>query len=71
MRTINKTNEILTLQEIAKYLRVSKKTIYRLVEARKLPIFRVGYNIRITKKELDEWIERGKSRRSDYGRKKK
>lgn len=36
------SDEILTMQEVAAYLKVAEKTIYRLVGSEKFPGFKVG-----------------------------
>jgi excisionase family DNA binding protein len=50
--------EILTLAEVAEYLKVAERTIYRLAWARKLPAFKVGGAWRFSRGEIDEWIKR-------------
>ena len=50
--------EILTLSEVAEYLKVAERTIYRLAGARKLPAFKVGGSWRFAKADIDEWIKR-------------
>ena len=50
--------EILTLSEVAEYLKVAERTIYRLAGARKLPAFKVGGAWRFSRAEIDEWIKR-------------
>jgi len=47
--------EILTVDELAEYLRVHRSTIYRLVKARKLPAFRIGSDWRFNREQIDEW----------------
>ena len=39
---------LLTVEELAKILRLHPKTIYRLVEKGKLPCIRVGRNVRFS-----------------------
>jgi excisionase family DNA binding protein len=34
--------EIFTLDEVAAYLKVGKRTVYRLAAAKKIPAFKVG-----------------------------
>ncbi len=55
----NKENEILTLDELAGYLKVSSWTIYRYVRERKLPSYKIGGQWRFRKEQVDAWIERG------------
>ena len=48
---------ILTCQECADYLSVSRSTIYRLIKHGKIPAFRMGADWRFSKKALTEWVE--------------
>ena len=50
--------ELMTLQEVANYLRVTKKTIYRLLEAGKIPATKVGRQWRFDKLAIDEWLHK-------------
>ena len=49
--------DILTLQEVARYLRVDEKTVYRMVKSKQLPAFKVRNQWRFKKKSIDKWIE--------------
>jgi len=51
--------ELMTLQEVARYLRVTEKTIYRLIRRRGIPATKVGRNWRFEKRGIDEWLHRG------------
>jgi excisionase family DNA binding protein len=48
--------EILTPIELAKYLRVRRNTIYRLLRENKIPAFRVGSEWRFSSRQIDQWI---------------
>lgn len=48
--------EILTVSEVAQYLRVNPQTVYRKARAGELPVVRIGRAIRFRKSELDEWL---------------
>jgi len=48
-------DNILTLAEVAEYLRVSRSTIDRLVKARKIPTFKIGSIWRFNLEHIDEW----------------
>ncbi len=48
--------ELMTLEEVANYLRVTKKTIYRLLEGRSIPSIRVGHQWRFDKASIDVWL---------------
>jgi excisionase family DNA binding protein len=49
---------ILTLKEVADYLKVTERTIYRLSQAKKIPSFKVGGTWRYLRKDIDAWIAR-------------
>ena len=48
------TDEILTLKEVAKYLKLAEKTAYRLVSEGKLPGFKVGGSWRFRRDEIEK-----------------
>jgi excisionase family DNA binding protein len=49
--------DFLTTEEVARYLRVDKYTIYRLVSQKKLPAFKVGNQWRFKRSILERWIK--------------
>ncbi len=48
--------ELMTLEEVADYLRVTKKTIYRLLKRGRIPATKVGRQWRFDKTSIDEWL---------------
>ena len=55
--TQNTSSEgVLTLAEVAAYLKVTERTIYRLAGAKKIPAFKVGGVWRFRKMDIDAWI---------------
>ncbi len=50
--------ELMTVEEIADYLRVTEKTIYRLLRQRKIPATKVGHQWRFDKASIDKWLHR-------------
>lgn len=49
-------DEILTIREIAEYLKIKDKTIYALVARGGIPGFKVGGSWRFRRSEIDRWI---------------
>lgn len=49
-------DEILTIEEVAAYLKAGKRTVYRLAAGGKLPAFKLGGTWRFRRDDLDEWI---------------
>ena len=49
--------EILTIKEVAKYLKVTERTIYKLAAAKRVPAFKVGGTWRFSRLDIDRWIK--------------
>jgi excisionase family DNA binding protein len=47
---------ILTVREVAQYLRIHKTTVYRLLKEHKLPAFQVGSDWRFHREEIKRWM---------------
>ena len=47
---------IFTLDELAVYLKVGKRTLYRLAAHGEIPAFKVGGTWRFRQSEIDQWI---------------
>ena len=50
-------DEILTLPEVAKLLKVADKTVYTMAQRGALPAFKVGGQWRFKRDDIDAWIE--------------
>ena len=48
---------ILTIKEIAEYLKVTERTIYRLAAAKQMPAFKIGGSWRFSRQDIDGWIK--------------
>jgi excisionase family DNA binding protein len=49
-------SRFVTVAEVAKQLRVSNMTVYRLVQAGQLPAVRVGRSYRIQEEDVDRYL---------------
>lgn len=57
-KNIMETNEVIyTIGEVAKMLRVSYLTVYRWIQSGKLNAIKAGKQYRITKNQLDKFLE--------------
>ena len=50
---------IMTVKDVAKYLRMSEAKVYRLVKEGLLPAVRIGKTWRFRKDLLDDWLKEG------------
>jgi len=49
------TTQFMTVREVAKYLRLSEITVYRMAERKDLPGRKHGKQWRFPKTEIEEW----------------
>lgn len=49
--------DILTIREVALYLKITEKTTYRLTADGEIPGFKVGGAWRFRRQEIDAWID--------------
>lgn len=56
------SKDILTPKQAAKYLKISKPTMYKLLKKRKIPARRLGKQWRISKAVLDKFLAGGQER---------
>lgn len=50
------SDDIITIKEVAAYLKLAEKTVYRLAADEELPAFKIGGSWRFRKAEIDKWI---------------
>lgn len=48
--------QLLTLEQVAEYLNVDKFTVYRLLNDKELPAFKVGNQWRFKRRMLENWL---------------
>jgi excisionase family DNA binding protein len=51
-------DQIMTVTEVAEYLKISEVTTYKLVQEGKIPAFKIGRHWRVKKNDLSEFIEK-------------
>ncbi len=49
-------NDVMTVSEVADYLRLNPQTVYRKAKAGELPALRIGRAIRFHRGELEQWL---------------
>jgi excisionase family DNA binding protein len=63
MRTTS-SNVAWTVRQVADYLNVNDRTVYRMAERGDLPAFKVGDAWRFRRQDIDAWIDRQQRERS-------
>ena|SRR5258708_64123 len=56
MPDVQSIGDILTIRQLAEYLMVSEKTVYRMLDRSQLPAIRVGSQWRFRKQDIDNWL---------------
>ena len=49
-------HEVMTTTEVAKYLRISTESVYRLVRRKEIPVTRIGRQLRFRRGTLEKWL---------------
>ena len=52
-------DDIMTMDELAEYLKISKSTLYKLAQDNKLPGQKIGKRWRFHKDAVDAWVKHG------------
>ena len=61
------SNDILTIREVAEYLKINEKTAYRLAAEGKLPGFKVGGAWRFRRDEIEK-LTKGSTAQDEDGK---
>ena len=48
--------KMLTLAEVASILKISKRTLHRMIQHRQIPAFKVGGQWRLLESRIQEWV---------------
>ena len=54
-------NGIMTIKEVAEYLKIKEKTAYALTAKGEIPGFKVGGSWRFNREDIEKWIKEKKS----------
>lgn len=54
-------NKIMTIKEVAEYLKIKEATAYALAAKGEIPGFKVGGSWRFDREDIEQWIEKQKS----------
>ena len=55
------TDRWLSVQEIAHYLGISKETVYRWLDSKKIPAHKIGKQWKFKTYEVDQWVLNGEA----------
>ena len=54
---MDEQHEWLKVPEVAEVLRIARSRAYELVGSGEIPSVRIGRSVRVSRKELDRWLE--------------
>ncbi len=54
---VNKTDEVMTIDELVLYLKIPKSTLYKLVREGEIPSQKIGRHLRFRKERIDRWLD--------------
>ena len=50
-------SDIITIKEVAAYLKLKEKTVYKLAAEGVIPAFKVGGSWRFSQTDIESWVE--------------
>lgn len=53
----------MTVKDVASYLKLNERTVYRMAMSVKIPAFKVGASWRFKREDIEKWIEEQKNDR--------
>ena len=56
--------KVLTVPDVATFLKIPKPSVYKLVHEGGLPAFKVGKHFRLMEGEVQDWMEQGAGNRA-------
>jgi len=59
-------NKIMTLEEVAAFLRVHSSTVYRLLKQHKIPAFKLGSDWRFNQESIKRWVAERETVNSEF-----
>ena len=62
---LSNTNEILNLEQLAKYVNQSKSAMYKQTSNRTIPFYKNGKRVYFKKSEIDAWLTKTKINTAD------
>lgn len=54
-------DKLITIEEVANYLRIGKITLYRMAQQGKIPASKIAHQWRFKREEIDEWIKQNRN----------
>jgi excisionase family DNA binding protein len=57
--------EVMTIVEVAEYLRISRSSLYKLAQEGKIPARKVGRHWRFHRQAIDDWLKVSESESSN------
>jgi putative molybdopterin biosynthesis protein len=54
---VDERHEYLKVPEVAEVLRIARSRAYELVASGEIPAVKIGRSVRVSRKELDRWVE--------------
>ncbi len=56
--SVDGVTRLMTIQDVAAYLQLSKAKIYRMARSREIPAIRIGKSWRFRRQSIEDWLHR-------------
>jgi len=58
-------SDVLTIDDLSSYLKITKSTLYKLVREGKIPCQKIGRHWRFRKEAIDRWLDESRGAKSE------
>ena len=61
---MNDKSDLLTIKQVAEFLNLAEKTVYRMANDGEIPAFKIGGSWRFKRSEVEEWLEQQRNKKA-------
>jgi excisionase family DNA binding protein len=61
---MNDKSDLITIKQVAEFLNLAEKTVYRMANDGEIPAFKIGGSWRFKRSEVEEWLEQQRNKKA-------
>lgn len=61
---MNDKSDLITIKQVAEFLNLAEKTVYRMANDGEIPAFKIGGSWRFKRSEVEEWLEQQRNKKT-------
>lgn len=61
---MNDKSDLITIKQVAEFLNLAEKTVYRMANDGEIPAFKIGGSWRFKRSEVEGWLEQQRNKKA-------